>query len=63
MKLFAYLIPLLLVIGSCKKDVESNPPLEKKYGEGMYIGTDNGVSFMMVLQLKIKFSNKPMELL
>ena len=45
MKLFAYLIPLLLVLVSCKKDVESNPPLEKKYGEGMYIGTDNGVSF------------------
>ena len=45
MKLFTYLIPLLFIIGSCKKDGESTPSLEKKYGEGMYIATDNGVSF------------------
>ena len=45
MKLFNYLLLLILIISSCKKDSENSPDLEEKYGDGMYIATNNGVSF------------------
>ena len=45
MKLINYLFIALVFISSCKKDKEETPSFPKKYGSGIYITTDNGVSF------------------
>ena len=45
MKLVNYLLITLVFISSCKEDEESTPDLAKDYGSGMYIATDNGISF------------------
>ncbi|HIE72746.1 MAG TPA: hypothetical protein EYQ06_00450 [Flavobacteriales bacterium] len=47
MKLLKYFLILSLVISSCKKEEKSDPTinLPKDYGAGMYILTDQGVSF------------------
>lgn len=44
MKLFNYLLLATLLISSCKEDSEI-PVIAENYGSGMYILTDNGVSF------------------
>ena len=45
MKLINYLLIALVFFSSCKEDSETVPSFEKDYGYGMYIATDNGVSF------------------
>ncbi|MDC0204425.1 hypothetical protein OAJ65_01360 [Flavobacteriales bacterium] len=45
MKLFNYLILVMLLISSCKEDEVPAPVLNENYGEGMYIVTDMGISF------------------
>lgn len=45
MKLINYLLIALVFISSCKEDTEPAPSFAKDYGEGLYISTDNGVSF------------------
>jgi len=45
MKLFNYCILFFLLVSSCKKEESNAPIFEEKYGEGMYIITDMGVSF------------------
>ncbi len=45
MKLINYLLIALVFISSCKEETVDAPELAKDYGEGMYIATDNGVSF------------------
>lgn len=45
MKLINYLLIALVFISSCKEETVDAPELAKDYGEGMYIATENGVSF------------------
>jgi len=45
MKLINYLLIALIFVSSCKEDTEDTPSFAKKYGTGIYIATDNGVSF------------------
>jgi len=46
MKLINYLLIALVFVSSCKEDTEDPAPsFEKNYGDGMYIVTENGVSF------------------
>ncbi|MFQ3332782.1 MAG: hypothetical protein ACI84S_000003 [Thalassomonas sp.] len=45
MKLINCLLIALVFISSCKEDTEPAPSFAKDYGEGLYISTDNGVSF------------------
>ena len=47
MKFFKYLLVLLVIISSCKKDEDKEPEvnLAENYGAGMYILTEQGVSF------------------
>jgi len=45
MKLINYLLIALVFVSSCKEDSEEAPSFAKKYGAGIYIATDNGVSF------------------
>jgi hypothetical protein len=45
MKLINYLLIALVFISSCKEETEDVPVLPKDYGDGMYIVTDNGISF------------------
>ena len=47
MKFFKYLLVLLVIISSCKKDENKEPEvnLAENYGDGMYILTEQGVSF------------------
>jgi len=44
MKLINYLLIALAFVSSCKEDSVA-PSFAKNYGEGMYIATENGVSF------------------
>jgi len=45
MKSIHYLLIALVFISSCKEDTEEQPNLPNDYGSGLYIATDNGVSF------------------
>lgn len=45
MKLINYLLIALVFVSSCKEDNEPAPTFAKDYGDGMYIVTENGVSF------------------
>jgi len=46
MKLLNYLLVVLLFVSACKKDTKENTPvLPADYGGGMYIVTENGISF------------------
>jgi len=45
MKLIYFLLIILVFVSSCKEDSEDNPVLANDYGDGMYIATENGVSF------------------
>jgi len=46
MKLLNYLLVVLLLVSACKKDTkEDTPVLPADYGSGMYIVTENGISF------------------
>ena len=45
MKLINYLLIALVFVSSCKEDIEPTPSFAKDYGDGMYIVTENGVSF------------------
>tara|TARA_B100000795_G_C22727324_1_gene409940 strand:- start:113 stop:1183 length:1071 start_codon:yes stop_codon:yes gene_type:complete len=45
MKLINYLLIALVFVSSCKEEDENLPSLSKDYGAGIYIATDNGVSF------------------
>ncbi|MEC9209641.1 MAG: hypothetical protein VX762_04370 [Bacteroidota bacterium] len=45
MKLFNYFLITTILISSCKNDEVEAPIFDENYGEGMYIVTDNGVSF------------------
>ena len=46
MKLINYLLIALVFVSSCKEDTEEPAPsFAKNYGDGMYIVTENGVSF------------------
>jgi len=45
MKLINYLLIALVFVSSCKEDTEPSQSFAKDYGEGLYISTDNGVSF------------------
>ena len=45
MKLINYLLISLVFLSSCKKEEDTTPSFAKDYGKGMYIATDNGVSF------------------
>jgi hypothetical protein len=44
MKFYSYLFIILTIVSSCKEE-EDAPTFSKDYGSGMYISTDNGVSF------------------
>ena len=44
MKLYSYFLIAIILISSCKED-QDLPVLPENYGEGMYILTDNGISF------------------
>ena len=44
MKFYSYLFVILTIVSSCKEE-EDAPTFSKDYGSGMYISTDNGVSF------------------
>ena len=46
MKLINYLLIALVFISSCKeKETVETPAFANDYGDGMYIVTENGVSF------------------
>jgi len=45
MKLINFLLIALIFCSSCKKDKEETTSFPKKYGAGIYIATNNGVSF------------------
>ena len=45
MRLINYFLVALVFISSCKEDTEETPNLSNDYGSGLYIATDNGVSF------------------
>ena len=45
MKLINYLLIALVFVSSCKEDTEPTPSFAKDYGSGIYIATENGVSF------------------
>jgi hypothetical protein len=45
MRLINYFLLALVFISSCKEDTEETPPPPNDYGSGLYIATDNGVSF------------------
>ena len=46
MKLLNYLLAVFLFVSACKKDAkEDEPVLPADYGSGMYIVTENGISF------------------
>ena len=45
MKLINYLLIALVFISSCKEDEKPAPSFAKDYGSGIYIATDNGVSY------------------
>jgi hypothetical protein len=45
MKLINYLLIALIFVSSCKEESDPEPSFSKDYGDGMYIVTDNGVSF------------------
>ena len=45
MKFINYLLIVSVFFSSCKEDTEPAPSFAKDYGTGMYIITDNGVSF------------------
>jgi hypothetical protein len=45
MKLINYLLIALVFVSSCKEENEPVPTFAKDYGDGMYIVTENGVSF------------------
>ncbi|MAW21735.1 MAG: hypothetical protein CMD16_05010 [Flavobacteriales bacterium] len=45
MKLINYFLLALVFISSCKEENEESPILSNNYGVGLYIATDNGVSF------------------
>ena len=44
MKFYSYLFITLTIVSSCKEE-EDAPTFSKDYGSGLYISTDNGVSF------------------
>ena len=44
MKFYSYLFIILTIVSSCKEE-EDAPTFSKDYGSGLYISTDNGVSF------------------
>ena len=45
MKLLNYLLVVVLFVSACKKESENAPTYSKDYGSGMYIVTENGISF------------------
>ena len=45
MKIVNLLLIALVFVSSCKEETEDVPVLDKDYGDGMYIVTDNGISF------------------
>ena len=45
MKLLNYLLVVLLFVSACKKESKDTPEYSKDYGSGMYIVTENGISF------------------
>lgn len=45
MKLVNLLLIALVFVSSCKEEETDNPTFTKDYGSGMYIATDNGISF------------------
>ena len=45
MRLLNYLLVVLLFVSACKKESEDTPTYSKDYGSGMYIVTENGISF------------------
>ncbi len=45
MKLINYLLIALVFVSSCKEENEPTPTFAKDYGNGIYIVTENGVSF------------------
>ena len=45
MKFYFYLFIILTIFSSCKKESEDTPAYSKDYGSGMYIVTENGISF------------------
>jgi len=45
MKLINYLLIVLVFVSSCKEENDPVPTFAKDYGDGMYIVTENGVSF------------------
>jgi len=45
MKLLNYLLVVVLFVSACKKESEDAPTYSKDYGSGMYIVTENGISF------------------
>ena len=45
MKLINYLLIALVFVSSCKEENDPVPTFAKDYGDGMYIVTENGVSF------------------
>ncbi len=46
MKLFNYLLLIIILVSSCKNDEANSPVFPENYGEGMYVVTDMGVSFL-----------------
>jgi len=44
MKFYSYLFIILTIVSSCKEE-EDAPTFSKDYGRGMYVSTDNGVTF------------------
>ena len=46
MKIYAYLFLALIIIFSCKDDITDTPNLSEDYGNGMYIVTDVGISYL-----------------
>ena len=49
MKLFNYLIIVIILVSSCKDDEIDTPVFNENYGEGMYIVTDIGISFYDII--------------
>ena len=45
MKYYSYLLIIILFISSCKENDTSPPNFPDNYGNGLYIATDDGVSF------------------
>ena len=45
MRIFNYFLIVIILVSSCKEETEESPILSNDYGTGLYIATDNGVSF------------------